>query len=417
MKIEGVDFIDPAIKGRITTKNIYTIFNQFVYPFLTSDERTFLEELEQYLLTEVQPELNLNKDVYELFPLLGKGNYLQRLNQYKGMKYFGMRYELLLSMAISIMDPELDLARVVNGLIFTNPIFQHGKSEELKKILDEVLAGEKIGCICITERNQGSDAVNMKTLVQEFDDKIVVSGEKIFTTNGPVADYFIVYGVADVDNPRKTMYQAVVERNFEGLETHRFDIQAVPRVHIGQTIFKDVAVPKTHILGGAGKGYENLFSGLVAERDTIIGSSIGLSWLSLISTLIYTNHREQFKQKLFNFQGVSFPLTELFIELMAATSLAFTTGTEYRKFVEHAKYKFIKYNAAFSSGTKSLCAQLAHKITYEAQLLCGGVGYTDNLRIDKAMEVGRIQEIIGGPRNIQTYLVTHIIKDMMNLLD
>ncbi len=416
-KIKGVKILASHIKEKMTTANIYKIFNRFIYPYLNADEREFLRDLEAYLIAEVEPKIDYSKEVYELFPILGKANYMQRLNQYKGIKHYGMRYELLLSMAISILDPELDLARVVSGLIFTNPIFQHGKSERLQVILEEVLSGEKIGCICITERERGSDAVHMETIITESTDSISITGEKIFTTNGPVADYLIVYGVTDATKPRKTMYQAIVERSFPGLETHRLGIESVPRVEIGQTIFHELKIPHSNILGTAGKGYEYLFSGLVAERDTIVGSSLGISWLAMISTLIYTNLREQFHKKIYSYQSVSFPLSDLFTELMAATALAFATGNEYRKLIQHPDIKFVKYNAAFSSGTKSLCAQLAHKITYEAQLLCGGIGYTDNLRIDKAVEVGRIQEIIGGSRNIQVYLVSHIVEEMMKYID
>ena len=78
--------------------------------------------------------------------------------------------------------------------------------------------------------------------------------------------------------------------------------------------------------------------------------------------------------------------------------------------------KFIRYNAAFSSGTKYLASNLAQRISYETQQLCGGIAFTDNLRIDKALEVSKVQEIIGGARNIQLYLVSRSIKDMVRRL-
>jgi len=123
-------------------------------------------------------------------------------------------------------------------------------------------------------------------LVEDGDD-VIINGEKIFTTNGPVADYFIVYAVSDTKRPRETMYQVIVERGMEGLETNRLELPAVPRIQIGQTIFRNVRVPKANILGFAGQGYENLFSGLVAERGAIIGSGLGISWLVSLSGLIY----------------------------------------------------------------------------------------------------------------------------------
>lgn len=413
-KITGVDILDENIKETITTRNIYKVFNNFIIPLISKKEEKFLRELEDFLIDRVEPAIDLNKEVYELFSILGKENYIQRLNQYGDSERYGMRYEMLLAMATSIVDPELDLARVVSGVIFSNPLFKHGKeNEHMMDILDEVMSGEKVGCICITERGHGSDAVNMETKVEEYDDHLILDGEKVYTTNGSVADYFLVYGVLNKYNPRGTMYQLLVERDFDGVETNRLGVQSIPRVQVSQTKFNSVRVPKRNIVGGKGQGYRNLFTGLVAERDAIIGSSLGIAWLSAIIALIYTNLRTQFGKTIYENQGVAFPMTKLFTELMAATELAFESATEYKKTLKYDDQKFIKYNAAFSSGTKYLASNLAHKISYEAQQFCGGIGFTDNLKIDKALEVSKVQEIIGGARNIQLHLVSRAIKDIV----
>lgn len=415
-KITGVNILDDDIREKLVTRNIYEIFNNFIIPLITKEEQEFLRELEDFLIKEVEPKINLNNDVYELFPIIAKGNYIQRLNQYGDSERYGMRYEILLAMALSIIDPELDLARVVSGVIFANPLFQFGKNERQLEILDDVMTGKKIGCICITEKYHGSDAVNMEAQIEEKEDHVIINGEKLYTTNGTVADYFLVYGVSSPYDPRGSMYQVIAERGFEGLETNRIGVHSIPRVQIGQTIFNNVKIPEENILGSRGQGYNNLFSGLVAERDAIIGSSLGISWLTAITALIYTNCRIQFGRPLYDFQAVSFPITQLFTELMAATDFGFRAASEYRKTLEHTDLKFIKYNAAFSSGTKFLAANLAHKISYETQQLCGGIAFTDNLRIDKALEVSKVQEIIGGARNIQLYLVSRVIKDIFKRL-
>jgi hypothetical protein len=132
--LTGVDLLDPKIKEMLSTKNIYKIFNNFIIPIITKEEREFLLEVEDFLIKEVEPNINLNEEVYKLFPILGKGNYIQRLNKYGEIKHYGMRYEMLLAMATSIIDPELDLARVVSGVIFSNPLFQFGKGAYIENI-------------------------------------------------------------------------------------------------------------------------------------------------------------------------------------------------------------------------------------------------------------------------------------------
>lgn len=417
--ITGVDILEEEIKEKLRSENIYKIFNNFIIPLITEEEREFLEELELFLLKEIEPKINLNEEVYDLFPILGKKNYIQRLNPHGDSEKYNMRYEMLLAMATSIIDPELDLARVVTGVIFANPLFQFGKGDRISEILNQIMTGKKIGCICITERKHGSDAVNMETTIIDRGENIILNGEKLYTTNGPIADYFIVYGVSNLSDPRGTMYQAIAEKEFKGLTTKRLGIQSVPRVQIGQTLFNSVRIPRENVLGGKGQGYKNLFSGLVAERCSIIGSSLGIAWLTAVTGLIYTNLRVQFNRPIYDFQAVSFPQAQNFTELMAATELGLRSASEYNKTIEHDHFdqqKFIKYNASFSSGTKYLASHLAHKISYETQQLCGGIAFTDNLRIDKALEVAKVQEIIGGARNIQLYLVSRAIKDMISLL-
>ncbi|MHA1342137.1 MAG: acyl-CoA dehydrogenase [Promethearchaeota archaeon] len=415
-----VDLLDSKIKKKLKTENIFKVLNQFIIPVISKRERDFLEELEDFLLKEIEPKIDYKKLVYNLFPILGKVNLLQRINPHN-MRRVGFRFEIILAICLSIIDPELDLARVVSGIIFSNPLYQHGRDNpKIRKMYEEVITGKKIGCICITERNHGSDAVNMETRIKDMGDHLILSGEKIFTTNGPVADYFIVYGVEDPAKPRQTMYQVLVERGMKGLETNRINIASAPRVAIGQTIFHDVKIPKENILGDKGIGYQNLFKGLVAERDAIIGSSLGISWLVAVSALIYANFRKQFGIPIYEFQSVSYPLTELFVDLMAATELGFKSAGLYDKFFNSSKYEnrpdVIKFGAAFSSGTKFLTAKLAHQIAYESQHLCGGVAYTDNMKIDRAVEVAKLQEIIGGTRNIQLNIVSRSIKNMIKKL-
>lgn len=414
---KGVDILSDEIRSKINTRNIYKIFNQFIFPMINEEERKFLQEVEDFMVEEVEPVIELNEDVYGLFKVLGKKNYVQRLNPYGDLANsgkYGMRFELLLAMATTIVDPELDLARVVTGVIFGNPVFKYGGNKHVKEILDQVLKGEKIGCICITERDRGSDAVHMSSTIEDKGDYYILNAEKVYTTNGPTADYFIVYGVSDVENPRGTMYQVIVERDFEGVETNRLGITSVPRVQIGQSIFRNVKVPKENVLGARGGGYTNLFTGLVAERDAIVGSSLGVAWLTAITGLLYTNLREQFGQCIYQFQGVHIPITQLFTELMAATELGLQTGDEYRKSLKYPENTDIhKYNAAFSSGTKYLASNLAHKINYEMQQLMGGIAFTDNLKVERALAVSHIQEIIGGARNVQLLLVSRALRDIV----
>jgi len=81
-KITGVNILDDDIREKLVTRNIYEIFNNFIIPLITKEEQEFLRELEDFLIKEVEPKIDLNNDVYDLFPIIAKKNYMQRLNQY-----------------------------------------------------------------------------------------------------------------------------------------------------------------------------------------------------------------------------------------------------------------------------------------------------------------------------------------------
>lgn len=263
--------INDQILEKLTLENVYKILNDNLFPMLNDEERHYCEELEKFCV-ELNAKIDKSKDVYVLFPILGERGYIQRINKYRDFLPYGMKKEVLLGTIMSCCDPQLELARLASGILCGNPTFQHGETDEIFKAQDDLMTGKGIGCICITEPLRGSDAVNLTTKCDKNDDgSVIFNGEKVFTTNGPKAEYFASYGVYDIAHPRETMVQAMICRKFGGVETKRLKINSVPRVHIAHTIFENVTVPQAYVLGDDGKGYTNLFDGLVPERLGIMG--------------------------------------------------------------------------------------------------------------------------------------------------
>jgi len=217
-----------------------------------------------------------------------------------------MKNEVLLAVIMSMCDPPLEFARIASGNLCGNPTFRHGTSEEILKVQEEIVTGKAVGSICITEPDRGSDAVNLNTKCIKVDDGVIFNGEKVFTTNGSRAKYFVTYGVYDTENPRDTMVQGMLSTDFGGIETKRLKVNSVN-----------------------GSGYHNLFDGLVPERIGLMGSALGVSWGALIYGIIYTNLRKQFGKPVIKFQGVGYGLADLLVKNTAATTLALQTATIY----------------------------------------------------------------------------------------
>jgi len=409
--------INDKILEKMTLENVFKILNDNLFPALNEEEISFCLDLQNFCL-ELEPKIDKSKDVYELFPELGKAGFMQRINKYRDFTPYGMKKEVLLGTHMSCLDCQLELARLASGILCGNPTFQHGDTEEILKVQDELMTGKGIGCIGITEPERGSDAVNMTTVCTKVDDGIIFNGEKVFTTNGPKADYFACYGVYDVDHPRQTMVQAMIKREW-GVETKRLKINSVPRVQIAHTILNDIKVPMEYILGDNGKGYHNLFDGLVPERLGIMGSGVGICWAGLIYGIIYSNLRRQFGQEIIKFQGVGFSLADLLSQTTSATALALQAATIYDDKVLFAEKKSAaaeKWVAGVSSQGKYLISKLTHDICYTVQQQMGGIAVTDNTPIDELTDCSKIEEVIGGARNIQLFIIQNSLRRYLKSL-
>ena len=413
--------INDSILERMNLENVFKIFNDNVFAMLNQEEIEFCQELQEFCL-ELHPKIDKSQDVYVLFPELGKHGYMQRINKWKDFTPYGMKKEILMATHFSLLDPQLELARLASGILCGNPTFHYfqygGQHEEIAKVQDDLMSGQKIGAIGITEPDRGSDAVNMTTTCTKTDDGIIYNGEKVYTTNGPKADYICCYGVYDKEHPRQTMVQSMIKREF-GFETRRLKIAAVPRVHIAHTIMNNVKVPKEYILGDDGDGYVRLFEGLVPERLGIMGSGIGICWGGLIYGIIYANLRKQFGQEVIKFQGVGFGLADLLSKTTAASSLALQAATIYDEkilFAETPSKAAEKWVAGVSSQGKYVVSKLTHEICYEVQQQMGGISITDNTPVDEYIDISKIEEVIGGSRNIQLFIIQNLLRRYKNIL-
>lgn len=418
---EKVKIIPQNIEDQMRLENVYKLWNDQVNLLLTEEERGFVKELQEFCI-DYDPKINYETDVYEMFPAFGKKGYIQRLNPWKEFKLAGCKYEMLLGMNLAMMDAEFDLARLASGILCGNPTFQHGGTPELDKVQEELLSGTKIGCIAMTEANHGSDTVNMEAKVTPVDGGYKFDGMKIFTTNGPKSDYFLGYACVDEANPRGTMVQAMLSRDM-GITTERLKINAVPRVHIGKTHYNGITVPDSMITGKPGQGYHNLFDGLVPERLSIVGSSLGICWSSILNGIIYSNLRNQFGKPIMKYQAVSYPFSDLLIRVSSATMAAFNIAKMYDENVlqvmqrgEKVAPEMSKASAQWSGQIKYLCAKLAAETAYETQQLMGGVSVTDNTRVMRTWGVSSIQEVIGGSRGVMQLIMSGNLKKMMKLL-
>jgi alkylation response protein AidB-like acyl-CoA dehydrogenase len=277
--------------------------------------------------------------------------------------------------------------------IGTNSIYLGGTEELKQKYLPDLTTGKKIAAFALTEQGAGSDAFNLRTRAELDGDSWVINGEKLWITNGPIADVFAVYA-----RTKKGITGFVVEKGMPGF-TH-----GAPERKMGikgsktsSLTFDNVRIPKDNILGEEGRGFliamKTLDTGRLGLGAACLG---GMKALLELSTL-YAKERKQFNCPIANFQAVQFMLAEMAMEIYITESIVYRTAADYdKKTMIPRQAAIVKYTA--SEGMHK-CADLAMQIH-------GGMGFSKEMPIERFYRDSRINKIFEGTNEIQKLIIS-----------
>jgi len=306
-------------------------------------------------------------------------------------------------------------------ILCINPIEAHHENiSERLDALKEVVTGVSPGCILITEPERGSDATHqLTTCTLQDDGSFLINGIKIFNTNAQKSKWAVAYATTEQNNG-KTMAQFLINTSWDGWNCERVLIPWVPKMFIGKEELKDLRVPKEYVLGGIGKGRDHMFEGLVPERLMIATENIAEAWAAISFAAIYSNLRKQFNKPVMGFQGVGFLLSDLW-----AKTTTLTYGL--LKFCEDYDSKVEKYGGELptnvsralvtvASQFKYMAASNCKDVCYETANLMGGAGVCDNTLMHDLLGISRIQEIVGGTRQIQQYIISNALNSIAKLI-
>ncbi|MFW9948905.1 MAG: acyl-CoA dehydrogenase family protein [Candidatus Thorarchaeota archaeon] len=418
--------INEEILEKLSLKNRYAFLNTNLMTVLEQNQMNFLKEAQKFCIRyEKKNQITHapDEEFYHWIPDFGKEGLISRAHPYTeidmNFDYHGLTTELMRCLALSFFDPQFSMAGGAT-ILAINPVYYHHEGIPIRlEILKKYVTGVTPGAILITEPERGSDAVHQLTIcAEQGDGSFLINGEKIYNTNAPKSDYVVMYATAEQNNGN-TMAQFLVDTSWDGWHCDRVFIPWVTKVWIGHEHFADMRVPKDYILGGVGKGREHLFEGLVPERIGIALDATSQCWNALAFASIYANNRKQFDQEILKFQGVGFLLTDLWAQLMNVTQGLLRFVEKYDEKVEKFGGELPKNLAqalvAAASQFKYHACALSKDICYEAANLCGGAGLSDNTLMHDLLNISRIQEIVGGSRQIQLYILSMAMRQLYKM--
>ena len=282
------------------------------------------------------------------------------------------------------------------------PIFAYGTEEQKRKYLVPLAKGEKIGAFGLTEPNAGSDAGGTETTAVLKGDHYVLNGGKIFITNAPKADTYVVFAVTTPDIGTRGISAFIVEKGWKGFYFgDHYDKMGIRSSSTAELIFDNVEVPRENLLGKEGDGFKIAMSTLDGGRIGIAAQALGIAQGAYDAAVAYSKERIQFGKPIGFQQAISFKIADMATKLRCARFLVYSAA-ELKE--AHAPY------GMESAMAKMYASDIALEVTNDAMQIYGGAGFMKGMDVERAYRDAKITTIYEGTNEIQRVVIaSHIL--------
>lgn len=274
-------------------------------------------------------------------------------------------------------------------------ILRHGTPEQKKRILPAIAGGRMISAGCFTEPNHGSDITSMDTTAVKDGDSWIVNGTKTFITNGCIADVYFV--LCQTDPAASPAYRGqsliLVDKGTPGLDAAEVgDKMGIRMTSTAEVSFANVRVPLASLIGDEGKGFYHVLEFFDESRAEIAATAVGIAQGAFERALEYAKQRQQFGQRLADFQVTQHKLADMAVEIDAARLLTHRAAWN---------YDAGRIDPKLTSMAKYHAGRTAVAVTNEAVQILGGYGYILEYEVERYYRDAKITEIYEGTKEIQ----------------
>lgn len=284
----------------------------------------------------------------------------------------------------------------VAGSLVGYPIHEFGADWQREEWLGRICAGTWLPALSLTEPDAGSDAGSLKTTATLEGDEYVLNGEKVWTTNGSIAD-FIVVGARTADGV--SLLGVPDPASCDGLEFIRDTPSMEGETAVETEIeFDDVRVPAENLIGESGRGLRYVLEGLDIGRIGTAAQGVGVAQGAFEDSVAFADEREQFGQPIREFQGISFKLADMAIEIEASRLLTLAAA---------AKRDRGDRVTAEAAMAKTKATDVAMDVTTEAVQIHGSRGYSKDYEVERRMRVAKGMQIYEGTNEINRLVVAN----------
>lgn len=249
----------------------------------------------------------------------------------------------------------------------------------------------------MSEAGSGSDVVSMRLHAREDGDFFVLNGTKMWITNGPDAEVLVVYAKTNPSMGPKGITAFIIENDMPGFRpAQKLDKLGMRGSNTCELVFEDCRVPKQNILGNLNEGVHVLMSGLDFERVTIAAGPLGIMQACLDIVLPYVRTREQFGQKIGEFELMQGKIADMYTNLSAARALV------YQAALACDAHTITRQDAA---AAVLFAAEQGTQVALQAIQALGGNGYINEYPTGRFLRDAKLFEIGAGTSEIRRMLI------------
>jgi isovaleryl-CoA dehydrogenase len=298
---------------------------------------------------------------------------------------------------ISRASASIGLSYGAHSNLCVNQIHRHGSDEQKTKYLPKLISGDHVGALAMSEPGAGSDVVSMQLKAELKGDHYILNGTKMWITNGPDANTYVIYAKTDTTAGAKGITAFIIERDYPGFSrSPKLDKLGMRGSNTCELVFIDCAVPAANILGQLNGGVRVLMSGLDYERVVLSGGPLGIMQACMDIVVPYVHDRKQFGQAIGEFQLVQGKLADMYTQMNAAKSYVYNVAKSCDRGETTRKD---------SAGAILYAAELATKMALDAIQLLGGTGYINESPTGRLLRDAKLYEIGAGTSEIRRMLI------------
>ncbi len=336
----------------------------------------------------------------ELWPKLGALGLLGiTVPQRYGGAGMGYLAHIVAMEEISRASASVGLSYGAHSNLCVNQISRNAREALKKKYLPALIRGEHIGALAMSEPESGSDVVGMRLRARKCGGGYVLSGRKMWITNGPDADVMVIYAKTDPQAGARGITAFIVEREFGVGRGRKIDKLGMRGSNTSELIFDQVEVPEENVLGEVNRGVEVLMSGLDYERAVLAGGPLGIMRACMDAVIPYLHERKQFGRAIGEFQLVQGKLADMYTTLNACCAYVYAVG---QACDTAADPRATRKDAA---GAILYSAEKATAMALDAIQLLGGNGYTNDFPPARLLRDAKLYEIGAGTSEIRRMLI------------